>query len=129
MAGAWTEADVDRVRERLVELVAALPGVAVEDSYGHTSFLYGRQRLAWLLVDHHGDGRISLCVKAPPGEREALEAADPRRYFRPAYVRDWVGVEMYEQEPDWDEVRGLLEQAWRMRASKRDQATRAGGHA
>lgn len=119
MSDTWTDADLERVRERLVELVAGLPGVVVEDSFGHTGFMLKRQRLAWLLVDHHGDGRLALCVKAPPGEQEALVAADPRRYFRPAYVTGWVGVELYAVPPDWDEVGELLEQAWRMRAGKR----------
>ena len=107
------------MRERLVELVARLPGVVVEDSFGHTSFLLRRQRLAWLLVNHHGDGRLTLAVKAPPGELETLLAADPARYFVPAYVKHWVGVELSEVTPDWDEIRALLEQAWRMRAGKR----------
>jgi hypothetical protein len=119
MAGSWTSEDVERVRARLVELVAGLPGVGVEDGFGHTGFMLRRQRIAWLLVDHHGDGRLTLCVKAPAGELEALMAAHPRRYFRPAYVRHWVGVELYEVEPDWVEIRALLEQAWRMLAGKR----------
>jgi hypothetical protein len=119
MVGGWTEADVERVRERLVELVDGLPGVEVEDSFGHVGFMLGRRRIAWLFVNHHDDGRLALCVKAPAGEVEALTATDPRRYFVPAYVRGWVGVEMYAVEPDWSEVRALLEQAWRMRATKR----------
>jgi hypothetical protein len=119
MAEGWTEEDLERVRERLVELTAGLPGVVAEDSFGHTGFLLGRQRIAWLLVNHHGDGRLALCVKAPPGELETLVASDPDRYFRPAYVKAWVGVLLYGVEPDWAEVGALLEQAWRMRASKR----------
>jgi hypothetical protein len=128
MAAGWTEEDLERVRERLVELVAGLPGVVAEDGFGHTGFLLGRQRIAWLLVDHHGDGRLALCVKAPPGELETLMAADPSRYFRPAYVRSWVGVELYEVTPDWAEIRALLEQAWRMRAGKRAVAAYDAGH-
>lgn len=128
MAAGWTEADLERVRDRLVKLVAGLPGVVVEDSFGHTGFLLGRQRIAWLLVDHHGDGRLALCVKAPPGEMEALVGADPTRYFRPAYVAEWVGVLMYGVQPDWTEVGALLEQAWRMRAGKRAVAAYDADH-
>lgn len=119
MAGGWTGADVERARDRLAGLVAGLPGVAVEDSFGHIAVLLGRRRIAWLFVDHHGDGRLALCVKAPPGELEALVAADPVRYFRPAYAAGWVGVELHGVQPDWDEVAALLEQAWRMRAGAR----------
>lgn len=119
MAVGWTEADLERVRERLVGLVAALPGVSAVDSFGHVGFVLGRTRIAWLFIDHHGDGRLALCVKAPPGELEALVGADPARYFRPRYADHWVGVELFEVEPDWSEVAALLEQAWRMRAGRR----------
>jgi hypothetical protein len=122
MVVTWTEAEFERVRERLVGMVAGLPGVVAEDAWGHTGFVLGRQRIAWLFVDHHGDGKLALCVKAPPGEREALEAADPGRYFTPAYVHGWVGVLLHGIEPDWEEVAALLEQAWRLRASKRAKA-------
>ena len=120
MAAGWTEEDLERVRERLVELASGLPGVVVEDSFGHTGFLLRApaDRLD-AGVNHHGDGRLTLAVKAPPGELETLLAADPDRYFVPAYVRHWVGVELHEVTPDWDEIRALLEQAWRMRAGKR----------
>ena len=118
MPGTWSDEDVARVLGRLEELVAGLPGVVTEESYGHIAFLLGRKRIAWLLLDHHGDGRLALTVKAPPGELETLLAADPRRYFRPKYVKHWVGVEMHDVQPDWPEVGALLEQAWRMTAGK-----------
>lgn len=122
MAGSWTEADRAAVRDRLADLAARLPGVQIEDSYGHTGFLLRGTRFAWLLVDHHGDERLALCVKAPPGEQDALVSHDPRRYFVPAYLgpSGWVGVNLDPASaPDWDEVAALLEQAWRMKAGKR----------
>ncbi|MEV6520457.1 MmcQ/YjbR family DNA-binding protein [Longispora sp. NPDC051575] len=128
MAGSWTDEDLRRVRDRLVALVATVPGVLVEDSFGHTGFLLGRQRIAWLFVDHHGDGRLALCVKAPPGELESLVAADPDRYFAPAYVRHWVGVDLFDTAPDWAEVAALLEQAWRLRADRRALAAYDASH-
>ncbi len=129
MTDTWTDADRERLRGRLVGLAARLPGVVVEDSFGHTGFMLKRKRLAWLLVDHHGDGRLALCVKAPRGELDALMAADPRRYFRPAYVTGWVGVELYAVPPDWDEIGELLEQAWRMLSGKRAIAAYDAEHA
>lgn len=42
-------------------------------------------------------------------------------YFLPAYLgsEGWVGIELTPStEPDWDEVPSLIEQAWRMTASK-----------
>lgn len=103
-------------------VIARLPGVSAEDSHGHTGYFLRGKRFAWLLVDHHGDGRLALWVKAPLGEQEALVSADGDRYFVPPYVgpKGWVGVNLDEAAaPDWDEVAAMLEQAWRMSATKR----------
>ena len=100
---AWNEADAVRVRARCNELVAPLPQTVVEDAYGHTSYLLGKKRYAWLLVDHHGDGRLALWVKAPKGEQDALVGADANRYFVPPYLgpSGWVGVQLDDaSDPD-----------------------------
>jgi hypothetical protein len=110
------------VRARLGELVGGLPGVEIEDAHGHTGYLLRGKRFAWLLVDHHGDDRLALWVRAPRGEQEALVGNDARRYFVPPYLgpKGWVGVNLDDAtDRDWDEVAGLLEQAWRMTATKR----------
>lgn len=118
----WDDGDRDRVRARLATLVSRLPGTEAVESHGHTGYLVRNKRYGWLLVDHHGDGRLALWVKAPPGEQQGLVGADPDRYFVPPYLgpKGWVGVQLDPaSEPDWEEVAGLLEQAWRMTATKR----------
>jgi hypothetical protein len=118
----WTERDRIEVRIRLVDLFEKFPGGEVDDAHGHTGFLLKGKRMAWLLVDHLGDGRLALWVKAPRGEQEGLVASDPVRYFVPPYVgpSGWVGVNLDPGcRPDWDEVAILVEQAWRMSAGKR----------
>jgi hypothetical protein len=65
----WTDADVARVQERLEELVRDLPGVAVEESFGHVGYLLGGRRFAWLFVDHHGDGRPRSASRRRPASR------------------------------------------------------------
>ncbi|HTY73491.1 MAG TPA: MmcQ/YjbR family DNA-binding protein [Actinomycetes bacterium] len=122
MSRTWTEADCLDVRKRLVSALEALPETAHEDSHGHTGLLCRGKRFAWLTVDHHGDGRLALWVKAPPGEQAALVGGDPVRYFVPPYVgpSGWVGVLLDPgSDPDWDEVAALVEQGWRMSATKR----------
>ncbi|MGH3342390.1 MAG: MmcQ/YjbR family DNA-binding protein [Carbonactinosporaceae bacterium] len=121
MARRWTDADAERVRDRVGQIVARCPGVRIEDTHGHTGYRVRGRRFAWLLVDHHGDDRLALCVKAPPGEQDALVSADPERYFVPAYLgsRGWVGLSLAgAPEPDWDEVAELLEQAWLLCTTK-----------
>lgn len=122
MAKTWDDAEHRDVRARLNELVSGLPNVEIADSHGHTGYLLRGKRFAWLLADHHGDGRLAMWVKAPPGEQHALVSSDSRRYFVPPYVgpAGWVGVNLdAASEPDWDEVAGLIEQAWRLTAGKR----------
>lgn len=118
---SWTEAEARRLRERVLELAARLPGLEPQDAHGHTGLLLRGKRIAWFLIDHHEDGRIALWIKAPEGEQEALTGADPVRYFVPPYLgpSGWVGVDLHAAEPDWSEVDALLEQAWRMAATKR----------
>ena len=114
MALAWGPAEAAAARTRLVELAGALPDVEVADGHGHTGFLLRAKRFAWLLVDHHGDGRLALWVKAPPGEREALVSDDPARFFVPAYLgpRGWFGAQLDPASaPDWELVGELFEQA------------------
>lgn len=100
---------------------AALPGVEMDDAGGHVGFSVRGRRFAWLLVDHHDDGRLALCVKAPAGQQEALvDRSGP--FFRPAYLgsKGWVGIDLAPGTgADWDELCLLLEQAWRMCAPKR----------
>jgi hypothetical protein len=122
MRTTWDDAERERVRERLRELATRLPEVHTEDVHDHTGFFLRKKRFAWLMVDHHGDGRLALWVKAPPGEQEALVSMDADRYFVPAYLgpRGWVGIKLDEaSSPDWDEVAALLDQAWRMVATQR----------
>lgn len=73
-----------------------------------------------VLDDHHGDGIFGLWAAAPPGNQELLVAADPERFFRPPYVghRGWLGARL-DREVDWDEVAGLVEDAWATVAPKR----------
>jgi hypothetical protein len=121
----WGKDDVTAATARLGEVVADLPGAVAREAYGHVEYLLAKKKFAWLLVDHHGDGRLALWVKAPAGEQEALVGADPVRYFAPPYLgpSGWVAVNVDpDSRPDWDEVALLVVQAWRMSAGKRTVA-------
>jgi hypothetical protein len=118
----WDRSDVSEATTRLAAVVAELPGVVVVEAYGHVEYQLAGKKVAWLLVDHHGDGRLAVWVKAPRGEQEALVAADPGRYFAPPYLgpSGWVAVNVdRDSQPDWDDVSALVVQAWRMSAGKR----------
>ena len=120
MSYDWTEAD-RAVASQRVRQAAGLPGVESEEANGHIGYSGRGKRFAWFQVDHQDDGRLTLCVKAPPGEQRVLLARGDG-YFSPAYLgsRGWVGIDLAPSAgPDWDDVAFLLEQAWRMTAATR----------
>lgn len=103
-----------------VRSAAQFPGVEVQEAHGHLGFTVRGRRFAWFLVDHHDDGRLALVLKAPPGDQDALVSSG-RGYFIPSYLgsRGWIGIDLaHSARPDWDEIPDLIEQAWRMNASK-----------
>jgi hypothetical protein len=107
-------------RARVAAICGALPEVTASGDQ-HVAFRVRGRTFAWYLEDHHGDGRVALCCKAAPGEQQALVAADPARYYRPAYLgaRGWVAVRLDTGDVDWDEVAELALEAWRRTAPKR----------
>jgi hypothetical protein len=72
------------------------------------------------LDDHHGDGRLALWTAAPAGVQAEQVDDDPERFFVPPYVgyRGWLGVRL-DRDPDWDEVAGIVADAWRCVAPKK----------
>ncbi len=115
---AWAEQDHAKVRDR-VRSAARLSGVDVEEFHGHLGFTVRGRWFAWLLVDHHGDGRLALVLKAPPGDQEAL-VGNRHGYFIPFYLgsKGWIGIELTPARNLTGASSLLIQQAWRMTASK-----------
>ena len=110
----------EAVLARLRTICLALPETSEWPSHGSPSFFVREKRcFLMLLDDHHGDGRFAIWCAAPPGNQEMLVAADPVRFFRPPYVghRGWLGV-MLDGDVDWDEVEGIVEDAFATVAPK-----------
>ena len=107
-------------RSRLSEVCLAVPE-ATSSGDQHVKFSVRNRTFAYYLDDHHGDGRDALNCKAPAGAQEALLAADPERFFVPAYLgpRGWIGVRLDLPEVDWAEVAELVWDSYRLVAPKR----------
>lgn len=77
--------------------------------------------MGWHTVDHHGDGRVSLTLKAARGENAELVASDPSKFFMPPYMahHGYVGIYLDSGKVDWDEIRELILDAYRLAAPKR----------
>jgi hypothetical protein len=94
----------------LSDICLALPEATRELKGDHAGFLVGKKFFAYFLDNHHGDGIVSICGKALPGDNRVLVASDPRKYYLPAYIgpRGWVGLRLDIGKVDWDEVRELI---------------------
>lgn len=108
------------IRERLIELARRLPETEVLNQSGdHYSFSVRGKKFCYFLVDHHGDGRIAINVKAAPGVQEELMEKEPGRFHIPAYLgpRGWIGFD-FANEADWDEINEMLRQSYALTAPK-----------
>jgi hypothetical protein len=109
------------VLERLRSICLALPETSERLSHGSPSFFVREKRCFLMVVDdHHGDGVFGVWCAAPPGNQELLIDVDPSRFFRPPYVghRGWLGVRL-NHAVDWDELEGIVEDAFAVVAPKR----------
>jgi hypothetical protein len=106
--------------KKLRQLIFALPETSEKLSHGAPTFWGGKKTFASFHLDHHGDGRIALWLKLPPGAQASLVESDPETFYVPPYVgpSGWVGINL-EGKLDWGMVAGLLEEGYRMVAPKR----------
>ena len=106
---------------RLAKICLALPEASRCDSGSHASFTVQKRVFAYFLNNHHGDGIVSIACKALPGDNALLVAAQPERFYMPAYIgrRGWVALRLDRGKIDWEEVRELVTGSYRMVAPKR----------
>lgn len=100
------------------QLALALPGVEEGTSYGTTAFKVNRK----LLARFHQDGD-SLVIKVEFAVREVLIGANPKTFYITDHYRCWPYMLVRIASVNQDELRQLLEDAWRRNAPKRLVAT------
>jgi len=105
---------------RVLKLALALPEATVDRHGSHATFRVRKKVFAYFLDNHHGDGIVALTCKVGPGDHTALVAAQPDRFYLPAYIgsRGWVALRLDRGEIDWEEVGELLRDSFRRTAPK-----------
>ena len=107
---------------RLRRLCLALPEAHEVEAWGEPTFRVRNKMFATFAAagNHHGAGRPAVWLKAAPGEQDLLVRTAPDRFFVPPYVgkSGWVGVWL-DGDADWDELRALLEDSYRLIAPKK----------
>jgi len=106
---------------RLTKICLALPETARDYNGQHAGFLVRKKTFAYFLNDHHGDGIVAVTGKALPGDNQVLAAAQPSRFYLPAYIgpRGWVALRLDVGAVDWDEVAELVALSYKLTAPKR----------
>ena len=107
--------------QRLSEICLALPEATQENMGDHAAFAVRKKKFAYYLHDHHGDGIVSVCFKASPGEAPLLVDSDSELFYLPAYIgpRGWVGLRLDLDEVDWAGVTSYVTESYRLTAPKR----------
>jgi len=112
-SGVKSEDVIGRIRA----ICLAMPEAKEQPFGGHTAPSFRvREKL---FVTTYEDGS-AMCFKAGPGVQQVLVGSNPKRFFVPAYVgnKGWVGMKL-DGKLDWDEVRELIEDSYRIIAPKR----------
>jgi hypothetical protein len=110
---------LEAAMERIRPVALALPGAVEKVSHGSPTFFTADGRKGRTFASVHDErewfeGRLCLWAAGPKELQEALVADGPERYFVPPYVghRGWVGLRLDLPGTDWDEVAGVIEDAY-----------------
>jgi len=106
---------------RLTKICLVLPEATRTIMGRHAGFYVRKKTFSYFLNDHHVDGIVGINCKVLPGDNTALIAADPRRFYMPAYIgsKGWVGLRLDVGKIDWEEVEELVTHSYRLVAPKR----------
>jgi len=104
---------------RLRRLCQALPQVNERLGHGSPCFYADKKIFAMFSDNHHGDGRLSVWLKAPPGAQEMLLETSPEAIFRPPYVGPYGWIGLHLQKFDDEALAHHLGIAYRAAASKK----------
>ena len=111
---------------RLSKICLALPNAERTVKGSHAVFTGGPRKkvFAYFLNDHHGDGIVAVTCKVVPGDNQALVAAQPNRFYLPAYIgpRGWVGLRLDAGKVDWSEVGELVQGSFSLTTAKTPRA-------
>lgn len=107
---------LQKVRDAALEL----PEVEERVSHGQPTFFVAGKQFAQFRNNHHGDGKIVVCVRVSSLDEQAmLLDADPETYSRPAYLPSWVSIDVAGERVDWDHVADRIAESWELAAPSR----------
>jgi hypothetical protein len=107
---------LQKVREAALEL----PETDEKLSHGQPTFFVAGKQFAQFRDNHHGDGKTVVCVRVSnPEEQAILLEADPETYSRPAYLPNWLSLNLVGNKVDWNHVADRIATSWELAAPRR----------
>ncbi len=105
---------------RFTQICLAFPEATRQVHGSHASFSVRDKKFAYILDNHHGDGIVAMTCKVLPGDNTSLSAANPKRFYLPAYLglRGWVALHLDVGPIDWKEVTALVTWSYKRTAPK-----------
>ena len=102
------------ITDAVIELCLTLPDSEQRRSHGSVDFRAAGKPFATYAVNHHGDGRLALWLRAAPGIQSMYVEGDPELFFVPPYVgpRGWLGVNL-DAGSNWVQIAELIWAAYR----------------
>lgn len=105
-----------KIRKAALEL----PETDEKLSHGQPTFFVAGKQFAQFRDNHHGDGRIVVCVRTSGVDEQAmLLEANPETYSKPAYLPTWVAINVAGDAVDWDLVGDRIAESWELSAPRR----------
>jgi hypothetical protein len=107
--------------EMLRAICLSLPETNERLSHSEPTWFVRDKKTFVTFENHHHSDTLGFWCAAPPGAQEVLISAKPERFYRPPYVghRGWIGVRLDVPGINWDEVRMLVTESYRLVAPKK----------
>lgn len=101
------------IRAAVREVCLAFPQAEEVPSRGSPDYRVNGKTFATYAVNHHGDGRIALWLRAPAGAQQLYTESEPQHFFVPPYVgpRGWLGVHL-DRGLDWERIASHVREAY-----------------
>ena len=105
---------------KIREAALDLPETEERLSHGQPTFFVAGKQFAQFRNNHHGDGRVVVCVRISSLDEQAilLEAA-PDTYSKPAYLPSWISINLAGPDVDWGHVSDRVAASWELAAPRR----------